>query len=86
MESAKGRRERLAGVEAGLRRDLAAAGCAPEESENLVAWWRGEARFRGRLRAQLRGRSIPPPSEPARKLRDYAIARDQALMDRDPDG
>jgi len=82
MDSSEPPRERV--TEAALRRDLGAAGCTPEESESLVSWWRHEARFRGRLRADLRGRGTPPPHEPARKLRVYAAARERAFIDRHP--
>ena len=82
MDSSEPPRERV--IEAALRRDLGASGCTPEESESLVSWWRHEARFRGRLRADLRGRGTPPPHEPARKLRVYAAARERAFMDRHP--
>src|SRR5439155_8082419 len=75
MESPETPRERV--TEAALWRDLGVAGCTPEESESLVSWWRREARFRGRLRADLRGRGTPPPCEPARKLRVYAASRER---------
>jgi hypothetical protein len=82
VDSTEPPRDRV--TEAALRKDLGAAGGTPEESESLVSWWRKEARFRGRLRADLRGRGTPPPREPARKLRVYAAARERALMDRHP--